>query len=262
MSATELERRLTDVLHRQAEEAMSRTQTEERLVRLLNDTRAEKPPARRWLVGGLVAAAAAGLALAGWLAMRDPETSQVEPAGSLTPEQVATDYLRSAAAYDLPRAESYLSPDADLHLWGGVEGWRATQLWNQATLLEIQPEPCVANTTQSPGTSRVECPYSYTGLGSKELGLAPYVGSSYVFTVHDGQILTLTDHFEFQTNRYNVQVWEPFAAWVGENHPQDFGVMYTDGGTDFATTDESIALWRQHLFGYIAEQLASTGAAQ
>src|SRR5262249_17834828 len=136
MSQTELERRVTDVLNRHAEEAMSRTNTDEQLVELLDNTRTEDTRRRRWALAGLVAAAAV-LALAFGLANRDTDRGQPQPARPLSPERVATEYLRSAAAYDLNGAESYFSGAANLDEWGGVDGWRSTQLWNQAVLFAM-----------------------------------------------------------------------------------------------------------------------------
>jgi hypothetical protein len=253
MSATELERRLADVLQRHAEDAMSRTNTDEQLAELLDETRASDQGPRRWLVGGLVAAAAVA-ALAVVLVVRSPEQGTPEPAGPLTPEQVATEYLRAAASYDLPRAASYLSESA-LADWGGLEGWRSAQLWNQAVLFEMEPGTCRASAAGQPELSRVECPYAFHSLGSEQLGLGPFDGSSYQFTVRDGEIVKLADDFEFIINAYSKQVWEPFATWVADNHPQDFEVMYDEGV--MVTTDESIALWHEHAFGYIAARLAA-----
>jgi hypothetical protein len=255
VSTTELERRVVDALQRHAEDAMSSTNTEEQLVELLDRTRTEDKRRRRWYAGGLVAAAAVA-ALAFWWVARDTDHAQPEPIGPLTPEQVATDYLDAAAAYDLNRAESFFAGDADLEEWGGVDGWRSMQLWNQAVLFDMEPGTCSARPAVDGTGSVVECPYVFDGLGSHELGLGPYVGSSYVFTVRDGAIHTLSDQFEFATNNYSGEVWEPFAAWVQDNYPQDFRVMYSGHGTDMVTTDASIALWHEHLFGYIAAKLA------
>ena len=254
MSTTELERRLSDALHRHAEDAMSTTNTDKQLVELLERTRDADTRRHRWYAGGLVAAAAVA-ALTFWLVARDTDRAEPEPVGPIGPKQVATEFLEAVASYDLGRAESFFAPEADLREWGGVEGWRSQQLWNQAALFEMDPGPCEATETARPEIAHVECPYVYTGLGSKELGLDPFEGSSYVFTVRDGAIVTVQDHFEFMDNSYNIRVWEPFAAWVETNHPQDVDVMYTDPGNQ-RVTDASIALWHEHVYGYIAAKLA------
>ena len=255
MSTTELERRLVDALQRHAEDAMSSTNTEKQLVELLDRTRTEDRRRRRWYAGGLVAAAAVA-ALAFWWVARDTDHAQPEPIGPLSPEQVATDYLDAAAAYDLNRAQSYFAADADFDEWDGIDGWRSRQLWNQAVLFDMEPGTCSARPTVAGTGSIVECPYVFSGMGSQELGLGPYDGSSYMFTVRDGAIVTLSDRFEFEANNYNVEVWEPFAAWVQDSYPQDFRVMYSDRGTEMVTTEESIALWHEHLYAYIAARLA------
>ena len=254
MSTTELERRLTEALQRHAEDAMSTTNTDQQLVELLERTRGEDTRRRRWYAGGLVAAAAVA-ALTFWVVARDTDRAEPEPVGPMGPEQVATEYLEAVASYDLGRAESLFAPDADLAGWGGVEGWRSEQLWNQAVLFEMNPGTCRADEAGQSETTRVECPYVSTGLGSKELGLDPFEGHSYAFTVRDGAIVTATDHFEFVDNHYNIRVWEPFAAWVDANYPQDVDAMYDDEANQ-RETEAARALWHEHVYGYIAAKLA------
>jgi hypothetical protein len=254
MSTTELERRLADVLQRHAEEAMSTTNTEERLAELLDETHAEDTRRHRWYAGGLVAVAVVA-ALAFWLVGRDTDTAEPEPVGPTGPEQVATDYVEAVAAYDVTRAESYLADEADLRgAFSNVEAWRASVRWDQASGLKREPGVCKEEGSTRTAT-KVRCPYDYHTLGSDELGLGPYTGSDLVITVQDGAIVRATDDFEFISNGSNHEVWQPFATWLANNHPQDFEVMYDDEGGQ-EVTDESIALWREHRFGYVAAVLA------
>lgn len=260
MSATELERRVTNLLSRRAEEAMNDTNTDERLVELLEETRADdRRRSRRRLIGVAVAAAAV-TALVFWAATRGADRAEPQPAVPISPKQVATEYVQALAAYDMPRAESYFSADPALKLWGGaptdLTAWRAAQAWNRAVGFEMNPGPCQEESTTGPQSITFRCPYAYHGLGSKELGLGPYDGSSYLVTVQDGTVTATDDQFAYANNGYSGEIWEPFLAWVTTNYPRDVDVMYTDGGATQATTDESNALWHQHLIQYIAAKLA------
>ena len=260
MSTTELERHVTDLLNRRAEEAMNATNTDERLADLLEETRAaDRRRSRRTLIGAVVATAAV-TALVFWAATRGQDRAEPEPAVPISPKQVATQYLDALAAYDLPRAESYLSGGSDLRLWDDaptdLEGWRAAQAWNQAVEFEMDPGPCREAEAVDSTTTTFRCPYVFEGLGSKELGLGPYDGSTYVISVQDGLVVAASDQFAYTTNGYSGEIWEPFTAWVARHYPQHVDVMYTDGGGTQATTDESIRLWHQHLIQYIAAKLA------
>jgi hypothetical protein len=259
MSATELERHVIDLLNRRAEEAMNTTYTEERLAELLEETRAtDRRRHRRTLIAAVVATAAV-TALAFWAMTRGADRAEPQPAVPITPKQVATHYLEALAAADVPLAESYLSDDPELRLWddtpADLDAWRAAQAWNEAVGFELDPGPCQELATASPTTTAFRCPYVFEGLGSAELGLGPYGGSTYRITVQDGLVVAASDQFAYADNGYSSEVWEPFGAWVTENHPQDVDVMYTDGGTTQVTTAESIRLWHQHLVQYLAAKL-------
>ena len=80
MSTSELERRLGDRLHRQAEKAMNSTNTEEELDRLLEDTgRSVRRRRRTWVAGGLAAVAALA-ALVVWRPDLGTNKADPEPA--------------------------------------------------------------------------------------------------------------------------------------------------------------------------------------
>jgi hypothetical protein len=261
MSATELERRVTDLLNRRAEEAMNTVDIDERLEELLEETRAEDRRRGRRVLVGAVAATAAVTVVVFWAATRGDDQAELQPAEPISPQQVATGYVDALASYDLPAAESYLSADPDLRLWDGVPtdlaGWRAAQAWNEAIGFEMHPGTCRASdaTVNSATSGTFACPYVFEGLGSQELGLGPYKGSTYQVTVEDGAVVATSDDFAYATNGYSGEIWEPFTAWVTENYPRDVDVMYTDGGATQATTDRSNTLWQQHLDQYVAAKL-------
>lgn len=259
MSAPELERRVTDLLNRRAEEAMNTVDIDDRLAELIEETRSEDRRRGRIVLAGAVAATAAVTAVVFWAATRGDDEAEPQPAKPISPQQVATGYVEALAAYDLTRAESYLSGDPDLRLWGGVPtdlaGWRAAQAWNQAVDFQMEPGTCRTDAPDTAASATVECPYTYQAFGSADLGLGPYKGSTWSVTVEDGTVVAASDQFAYNTNGYSRDVWEPFLAWVTENHPKDVDVMYTDGGATQATTDRSNALWHQHLIQYLAAKL-------
>jgi len=259
MSDTELERHVTDLLNRRAEDAMNSTNTDERLGELLEETRAEDRRHNRRMLVGAVAATAAVTALTSWATTRGEDRAEPQPGVPVSPKEVAADFLDALATYDLPRAESYLSTAPELRLWDDsptdLEGWRAAQAWNQAVEFEMDPGPCQEETTVDSATSAFRCPYVFDGLGSDELGNGPYDGSAYLIRVRDGLVVSASDQFVYSTNGYSLETWEPFTAWVTENHPRDVDVMYTDGGATQSTTARSIALWHRHLIQYLAAKL-------
>ena len=50
----------------------------------------------------------------------------------------------------------------------------------------------------------------------------------------------------------------PLAAWVTDNYPEDALVMYD--GTAQVTTDESVALWREHRLKLARDRAVSSSA--
>ena len=76
----------------------------------------------------------------------------------------------------------------------------------------MDPGPCKAESATTSETATFRCPYVFEGLGSKELGLGPYNGSTYVISVRDGAVIGAVDQFAFANNGYAIEVWEPFAA--------------------------------------------------
>jgi hypothetical protein len=49
-------------------------------------------------------------------------------------------------------------------------------------------------------------------------------------------------------------MWEPFAQWVAENHPDDVLVLYADSSQSLEMrTEESIPLWEQRIQEWAVE---------
>lgn len=195
----------------------------------------------------LVAALLAGGAIAYFVrsTTRDSVTDQpVYP-----PAVVAINFLHAYAAYDADQVESFLAPDAKVTaMWTGPD-WRLGLRYMEATELELIDLSCEV-VDSSPSLSFVQCPYAYNGLGSDELGLGPYGGSSIGLTIRDGKVVDAK--MNIPTDRtFRTQMWEPFANWVATDFPEDAAVMYTDSShIAAAITAQSLPLWEQHTREY------------
>jgi hypothetical protein len=262
MTRSDLERRVTEVLQRHAEDAMGRTDTEGQLDILL--ARAKRDTRRRrqaWVAGALAAAAAVAVAVAMWgsdLEFGPPEPvapAPVEPA--TTPaEELALTFLGAYESYDVERAESYLGEDAKRKLL------LADELpFNEATGFELLVDSCEEQ-AGSPSGTEVRCDYDYHAMHSNELGRGPFSGSWFDFTVLDGEMVDASQLRQFDFNGFNMQMWEPFRQWVSQAYPEDARIMYTEsGGTNLSQQAGQLELWSQHLREYVEVAKGSSPAS-
>jgi hypothetical protein len=88
---------------------------------------------------------------------------------------------------------------------------------------------------------------------SQALGVGPFTGSSFDFTIADGQIQQLIDNRDF--NQFSGQVWDVFTAWLSDTHPDDVDVIFERVGSNDIPliTLEAIALWEQHTTEFVAQ---------
>ena len=259
MSTSELERRLGDRLHRQAEKAMNSTNTEEELDRMLEDTgRSERRRRRTWVAGGLAAVAALA-ALVVW--HPDLGTNKADP-GPATPErraeQTATAFVEAYGAFDRDRAESYLADDAALNIWtdqNGNDHWRRGNQSLAAAGARIKLDKCDALWTAGTETY-VSCVYDLHALGSEQLGRGPYPDNTFSLTVDHGRIVDASMELASRSNGFYEEMWRPFASWVTRAHPGAARQMYFRyPQLDFASeTPRSFALWRRMVPEYVAAQ--------
>ena len=79
-----------------------------------------------------------------------------------------------------------------------------------------------------------------------------YRGSTFRFTVADGQIQEVTH--DFDDSQYSYEVFESFFGWLERAHPGDRDVMFVtvDGDVVGRLTPEAVALWDQRLPEYIS----------
>jgi hypothetical protein len=171
---------------------------------------------------------------------------------------VATAFVEAYAASDVAKAASYLTDNALAGFGGEVGGLGPGLRQGQAAGFKLLFEPCEAQDSSPPGTS-VRCPYDYHGIRSDEIGLGPYSGSWFDITVLEGEIASVSDNIVFLENGFSDQMWEPFAAWVAANYPEDGAIMYENWPSIFMAqfTEESIALWAQRSREYVEVVLSS-----
>lgn len=208
-----------------------------------------------WRMPKLVGAAAALLVVVALVASSaisgDDDGTAPPAATAASPVDLADSFLTAFAAGDARQAASHLGPDA-LAESGGVDGLRQELRWREASGWQWLFDPCEP---VGDGAARtiLRCPFSYHGVRSNERGLPPFEGSSYRIVVGaEGQITSFTETIEYQDNDFNDLVWEPFYEWLTANHPDDVDVMYTDTGSGYSVTDESIALWERRSREYVS----------
>jgi hypothetical protein len=215
--------------------------------------------ARNQKIGALAVAAAICLAAIALFLVTDRGGDTTVPATTPSPidvvdpaaVEVAVGFVQAYGHLDADRAIAYLAADADVAgLTGSVgsstagieERVRLHIAWLEATGYKQIGGPC--DSSAAPQGAIVHCPFEFQTLRSDQLGLGPYGGSSFDLTVRDGKVVQVAQNFE--TGKFSPQVWEPFAAWVAANHPDDVAVMYTsESQTDFRLTDASIRIWGQ-----------------
>jgi hypothetical protein len=214
----------------------------------------EKP--RRGVLIGIAAAAAIAIGVLALVQTGDdaPVADQpvVTEATTSTAEavEVATGFVEAYAAYDADKAAPYLAANASVNLESGADLPLGAR-WAEAQGLKVLLDSCEAVGSSSSAT-RVRCTYDYHAIRSDEMGLGPFSGSWIDFNVAEGKIVSASDNIVFE-EEFSPQVWEPFAAWVAENHPDDVLVMYEDGSqSSQRITEDSIPVWEQRTREYVA----------
>ena len=249
MTSQDVERRLTEVLHRRAGEAMDRTDTEEQLREFLarHDEEHPRAPRRTAVVGAALAAAAVAAAVF-WGA--DLTSDRTEPVPAVEPQprtvRVADGFVTAYAEGDVERAASFLAPDAEP--W---DTWRSDLARDVAWRAEYLVEPCQELWGNAFDTA-VVCPFDLHVLGSEELGLGPFENGA--FTVHvDGQgdVASAEALYNADNNGLEGHV-EEVKAWLKRVFPFDYPLMkrdYEDLGPGQRVRWSR--MWEQHFQKYI-----------
>ncbi|MFP5253605.1 MAG: hypothetical protein ACLGH4_07400 [Actinomycetes bacterium] len=250
MSSLDVERRLTQVLHRHAEDAMSQTDTQQELREFLS--RGDPEPSRALGRNRFTAAVAAGVAATAaaaavfWTADLAAERADpapvVEPAPD--PAQVADEYTAAYAAYDTAKVLSMADPDADL---GGL---RLSQERDEAFGFRLFMEPCRAGSVLGYGT-QVACPFSLHVMHSEEVGSGPFENATFnVMVTEDGKVLDSNPDWNFELNGM-TEHWEKVTDWVWAQHPdqQEF-LALDEPEVPAAEWDRWLELWERYLQEY------------
>jgi hypothetical protein len=174
--------------------------------------------------------------------------------------ELAERFLFAFDGFDAETAISYLANDDVLDDLVTIEDRQGTgALARYLSMLEAIGFDLIVgrcDATASGDDTFVTCPYDFHALRSDEIGLGPYTGSTFTFTVRDGAIVRADTGLNF-LDAFSPQMWEPFAAWVSETYPEDASVMYTDAGlTDYALTEEAIRLWEKRTREYVGVALS------
>jgi hypothetical protein len=169
-----------------------------------------------------------------------------QPTKAPAAADVATQFLHQLSSFNQDGAVSYLAEDADLSGMGleGPGELRSTLSWWQAAGFKLMPTSCDETGKTSADGTWVSCDFDFQSLRSDEIGKGPYSGSYFDLAVRDGEIVLVSMYFE--TEEFSPQMWEPFAAWVITNYPEDVAVMYKPSNfqilSDYRLTAESIRL--------------------
>lgn len=205
----------------------------------------------------ILGAAAAAIVIAAVVMLRAtdpapvaaPNDAPMTDQPTASPVEVATAFVEAYGAYDIEQATLYLAPDANLAGFG--EDWPLNRKFLDSIGFELILDSCDVETASNSSTT-VRCKYDYHALRSEEMGLGPFTGSYFDLPIQDGEIISVNDQFEYATSGFSSQMWEPFAAWVADNYPEDAAIMYADWPNQSmqAFTDESLSLWEQRSWDY------------
>jgi hypothetical protein len=183
-------------------------------------------------------------------------------------EEVARGFLDAYAAFDAQKAMTYVADDADLRdlidvsdqVPANAEGLSLRLSLLQAMGVELTVTSCEAAPIGS--DTSVVCESVFHALGSDQIGRGPFSNSSFVFTVRDGAIVRAG--FGPQPldtgplDKFDRQMWEPFAEWVTSTYPKNAAVMYLDEPRHAVRFSlESIRLWERHTREYVETRRAS-----
>jgi hypothetical protein len=217
---------------------------------------------RYLLVAGVLAVAAAVAVTAwitAWIVRGDTEpTTQpldgppAQPLVSHHADLVAVSFMEAAHAYDLDRAAGMLADDAEIVGSANVDDWREDRAWDEAMGFTLADLSCQEGETTSVGTA-VQCSYALNGLGSDELGRGPYGGGTADLVVLGGKITRVEEDWPFLENGFSDEMWEPFEAWVYQQHPTAAHILYgEDPKQTPAEHRTELRLWRENIAEYVA----------
>jgi hypothetical protein len=232
--------------------------------------RRERKEARRRMSTLVVLAVIASLAIGAVFAAHEgtgsPAPSAATDPSVINPVDpaagVARSFLDAFGRFDAERAMTYVADDADVT---GMEGYPEAGSESLSMLTSFLEAfgwkqtitSCEAHEAALPTDTTVVCAFDWQGLRSDELDRGPFSDSEFVITVRGSEIVEASWYWNIQ--KFSVQMWVPFAAWVSKTYPKDVETMYENGQTNFRLSPESIRLWDQHSREYVKEVLATEG---
>jgi hypothetical protein len=258
----EVERELSAVLHRHAEDAMKHTDTmvEHQKLEWIVADQTRTDHRRRWILGG-VAAAVAAVAVGIAVSSSDPSAGPSEPPIAQVPDSattadlsVAESFAAAFVAHDVDAAESYLAPGMTQPWLGADRAWKR----DAAYRVEYLMRPCTETGTSVDATI-FTCPYAMHLLGSREVGKGPYRGNTLWVTVADGKVTSADTDMPFETNGMGDH-FDAVHTWVANHHPQDYKHFLVKDEQNVGPVEwpRWTRLWQQ----YIREYVAATNQAR
>lgn len=211
-------------------------------------------------VGAFVLSAAIGVtAVAVILSLREgPETDL--PVGA-SPMEVAEGFVEAYGVLDAEEVVSYLADGADVSSivgWLGAQGGEGPldEFRLVFSLLDAQGYSHTLDSCEERGRSasvtNLRCSYDLHWLRSDEIGRGPFSGSYFDLIVRGEEIAHVAIHMD--NRKVGRQIWDPFAAWVATEHPEDVLVMYQDETQSLErVTEESIRLWDRYTREYVED---------
>lgn len=247
--STDVERRLTEVLHRRADDAMSGTDTQEQLLELLTRVEHEQPRSRRAaaVIAAAVAVAAVAAAVFWGTGLTDDRTGP-EPVGDPPSRTVraAQGFVDAYAAHDAERAASFLAPGTEP--W---DGWRSRLARDEVWRVQYLLQPCQDLHTTVFGTT-VVCPFDLHALGSEELGVGPFDNGSFTVRVDEqGDVDQASLSYNEINNGLAVHVNE-MRDWMKRVYVYDYPLMKRD--YEELSADQKVVwtrMWTEHLQKFI-----------
>lgn len=251
MSNLDVERRLTEVLHRHAEDAMTQTDTQHELREFL--TRGDQEPtrtraSRRGLAvlgAGVAAAVVAGLVA--WSPDLTPDRERPAPVQEPTPAsvQIAEEFVAAYATNDTATVTSMAADPAE------AADWRILMARNDAWGVEFIFEPCQELTTNSLG-SGVACLFSLHVLKSREVDRGPFENAIFsVWVDDDGKVFDAEPTWNHELNGMGEHV-EEVTGWVLRTHPAEREFLeLEEQDVPPAQFDRWARLWQEYVADYV-----------
>ena len=210
------------------------------------------PRGRRVIIGAIAAIAIVVVGISILPRVRDGAPVAGLPA---TPEETARAFLEAYhGRFDVDQAFTYLGadPEAVGLSTAGAANYHLLARFFEATGSQLVDLQCGEESASPEGTV-VACTWSTHDFFSDQLGKGPFGPNADDLIIVDGKIVSIVDGTDQGPNEFSNQIWEPFAEWIEENHPDDTAVMYDPYPNGWRITEESIPVWEQRLREYVAE---------